>query len=163
MLLKKDELVTNLTNVMYRQTDAVEKLSKVQADSDKLMVENMKQIRDLAVDRDQKVQQLTDLEAVAQVVVRMVEEEGAGSKSLLERLREAPHQLSSFFSDTSRDYIAQALGLVMSFLPSANLALIGDGVAVGCSEEKFSEYVAEMKPIADKVISGLEPVPEGEA
>ena len=54
LLLKKDELVTNLTNVMYRQTDAVEKLSKVQADSDKLMVENMKQIRDLAVDRDQK-------------------------------------------------------------------------------------------------------------
>ena len=86
LLLKKDELVTNLTNVMYRQTDAVEKLSKVQADSDKLMVENMKQIRDLAVDRDQKVQQLTDLEAVAQVVVRMVEEEGAGCKSLLERL-----------------------------------------------------------------------------
>ena len=47
-------MVTDLINVMYRQTDAVEKLSKVQADSDKLMVENMKQIRDLAVDRDQK-------------------------------------------------------------------------------------------------------------
>ena len=50
-----------------------------------------------------------------------------------------------------------------SFLPSANLALIGDGVAVDCSEKKFSEYVAEMKPITDKVISGLEPAPEGEA
>ena len=53
--------------------------------------------------------------------------------------------------------------MVKSFLPSANLALIGDGVAVGFSREKFSEYVEEMKPIADKVISGLEPVPEGEA
>ena len=41
-----------------------------------------------------------------------------------------------------------------------NLSFIGDGVAVGCSEERFSEYVAEMKPIADKVISSLEPVPE---
>ena len=47
-----------------------------------------------------------------------------------------------------------------SFLPATNLALIGDGVAIGCSEEKFSEFVAEMKPIADKVISGLEPAPE---
>jgi len=47
-----------------------------------------------------------------------------------------------------------------SFLPSTNLALIGDGVAIGCSEEKFSEFVAEMKPIDDKVISGLEPAPE---
>ena len=57
-------------------------------------------------------------------------------------------------------YLAYALGLVKSFLPSANLSLIGDGVAVGCSEEKFSGYVAEMKLIADKVISGLEPAPE---
>ena len=67
----------------------------------------------------------------------MVEEGGAGDKSLLERLREAPQRLSSFFSKTSRDYLAQALGLVKSFLPSANLSFIGDGVAVGCSEEKF--------------------------
>ena len=163
LLVKKDELVTDLTNIMYRHADVVEKLSKIKADSDKQLVEDMKRIKDLAADRDLKAQQLADLEAVAQVVIAMVEEEGAGSKSLLERLREAPHQLSSFFSDTSRDYLGHALGLVKSFLPSANLALIGDGVAVGCSEEKFSEYVAEMKPIADKVISGLEPVPEGEA
>jgi len=56
--------------------------------------------------------------------------------------------------------LAHALGLVKSFLPSANLAVIGDGVAIGCSEEKFFEFVMEMKPIADKVISGLEPAPE---
>ena len=90
----------------------------------------------------------------------MVEDEEAGGKSLLDRLREAPQRLGSFFSDTSRDYLAHALGLVKSFLPSVNLSFIGDGVAVGCSEERFSEYVTEMKPIADKVISGLEPMPE---
>ena len=90
----------------------------------------------------------------------MVEDEEAGEKSLLERPHEAPQRLSSFFSDTSRDYLAHALGLVKSFLPSANLSLIGDGVAVGCSEEKFSGYVAEMKPIPEKVISGLEPALE---
>jgi len=43
------------------------------------------------------------------------------------------------------------------------LALIGDGVVVGCSGEKFSKYVEEMKPIADKVIIGLEPSSEEEA
>ena len=135
LLLKKDELVTNLTNVMYRQTDAVEKLSKVQADSDKLMVENMKQIRDLAVDRDQKVQQLADFEAAVQIVIGKVEDEEAGGKSLLDRLREAPQRLSSFFSNTSRDYLAHALGLVKSFLPFVNFSFIAYGVAVGCSEE----------------------------
>ena len=56
LLLKKDELVTDLTNVMYRQTDAVEKLSKIKADSDKQLAEDMKQIRDLAADRDLKAQ-----------------------------------------------------------------------------------------------------------
>ena len=153
-------MVTDLTNVMYCQTDAVEKLTKIKADYDKQMVRDMKQIKDLAADRDQKAQQLADLEAADQVVVGMVEDEDAGGKSLLERLREAPQRLGSFFSETSREYLAHALGLVKSFLPSANLSPIGDGVAVGCSEEKFSEFVAEMKPIANKVISGLEPAPE---
>ena len=117
------------------------------------MVSDMKQIRELS-------QQLTDLEAAAKVVVDMVEDEEAAGKSLLERLREVPQRLSSFFSETSREYLAHALGLIKSFIPSANLSLIGDGIAVGCSEERFSEYVVEMKPIADKVISGLEPAPE---
>jgi hypothetical protein len=63
----------------------------------------------------------------------------------------------------SRENLAHALGLVKSFLSSSNLALIGDGVAVGYLGEKFSEYIEEMKPIADMVISGLEPSPEGEA
>ena len=145
---------------MYRHADAVEKLAQIKADADKQMVSDMKQIRDLAADHDQKAQQLVDLEAAAQVVIDMVEDEEAGGKSLLDILREAPRRLSSFFSDTSREYLAHALGLVKSFLPSANLSPIGGGVAVGCSEEKFSEFVAEMKPIADKVINGLEPAPE---
>ena len=160
LLLRKDNDVTDLTNIMYRHIDVVEKLTKLKADADKQMVSDMKQIRELAADRDQKAQQLADLEAAAQVVVGMVEEEDAGGKSLLDRLYEAPKRLSSFFSETSRDYLAHALGLVKSFLPSANLSLIGDGVAVGCSEEQFSEYVTEMKPIIDKVISGLEPAPK---
>jgi len=33
----------------------------------------------------------------------MVEDEEAGGKSLLDRLREAPQRLSSFFFDASRD------------------------------------------------------------
>ena len=85
--------MTNLTNIMYRHTDVVEKLTKIKADADKQMVRDMKQIKDLAADRDQKAQQLADLEAAAQVVIGMVEEEDAGDKSLLERLHEAPSDL----------------------------------------------------------------------
>ena len=106
--------MTDLTNVMYRQTDAVEKLSKIKADSDKQMVRDMTQIKELA-------QQLADLEVAAKVVVDMVEDEGAGEKSLLERLCEAPQRLSSFFSETSREYLAHALALVKSFSPLRKL------------------------------------------
>ena len=90
MLLQRDELVTDLKNIMYRHTDAVEKLAKIKTDTDKQMISDMKQIRDLVADRDQKAQQLADLEAAAQVVVGMVKDEDAGDKSLLERHREAP-------------------------------------------------------------------------
>ena len=94
MLLKSDELVTDLKNIMYRHADAVEKLTKIKADADKQMVSDMKQIRDLAADRDQKAQQLADLEAAAQVVIDMVEDEEAGGKSLLDCLCEAPSDLA---------------------------------------------------------------------
>ena len=74
--------MTDLTNIMYRHTDAVEKLTRIKADADKQMIGDMKQIRELS-------QQLADLEVAAKVVVDMVEDEGAGEKSLLERLHEA--------------------------------------------------------------------------
>jgi len=61
LLLRKGEMVTDLTNVMYRQTDIVEKLSKIQANSNKQLVGSMKQIKDLVADRDLKAQQLADL------------------------------------------------------------------------------------------------------
>ena len=121
--------MTNLTNIMYRHTDVVEKLTKIKADADKQMVRDMKQIKDLAADRDLKAKQLADLEATAQVIVETVEEGEAGDKTLVERLREAPQKITSFLSDTSKQYLAHALGLVKSFWSTANLSLIGDGVS----------------------------------
>ena len=72
LLLKRDELVTDLKNIMYHHADAVEKLTKIKADADKQAVSDMKQIRNLAADRDRKAQQLANLEAAAQVVIDMV-------------------------------------------------------------------------------------------
>ena len=54
MLSRKDNEGTDLTNIMYHHADAVEKLTKIKADADKQKVSDMKQIRDLAADHDQK-------------------------------------------------------------------------------------------------------------
>ena len=83
MLLRKNNEVIDLTNIMYHHTDAVEKLTKIKTDADKQTVSDMRQIKELS-------QQLADLETAAKVVVDMVEDEEAGGKSLLNRLHEAP-------------------------------------------------------------------------
>ena len=57
--------MTDLSNIVYRQADALDKLAKIKADADKQMVSDMRQIRDLVADCDQKAQQLADLEAAA--------------------------------------------------------------------------------------------------
>jgi len=91
--MTKDDLVTDLTNLVYRRTNEVEKLSKFQADSDKQLVDCMQKIKDLAAERDAQAKELADLKTAVQVIVDMVDpvEDGAdGKKSMMEQLREAP-------------------------------------------------------------------------
>jgi len=70
LLVTKEELVTDLMNIMYHHKDAVEKLTKIQADTDKQLVQNMKQIKDLVAERDLHAKELADLKAVVQEVGR---------------------------------------------------------------------------------------------
>ena len=59
--------------------------------------------------------------------------------------------------------MVHVLGLVKSYWPGANLAPIGDGLAEGCSDEKFAEYLKEVKPVANKIVDVLEQPSDGEA
>lgn len=45
--------------------DDMEKLTKIQADADKQMVQSMKQIKDLAAERDLQAKELADLRTAA--------------------------------------------------------------------------------------------------
>ena len=65
LLVRKEELVTDLTNLVYRRIDEVEKLSKIQSDCDKQLVQSMKQIKDLAAERDLQAKELADLKTAA--------------------------------------------------------------------------------------------------
>ena len=155
--------MTDLTNIMYRHADVVEKLGKLQANTDKQLVQCMQQIKDLAAEKDLQAQELTNLRAAAQAVAEMVEDGDASGKSLVERLRGVPRKITGFVSDTSKQYVAHVLGLVKSYWPGANLAPIGDGLAERCSEEKFFEYVEEVKPIASKIVDSLDQSLDGDA
>ena len=63
----------------------------------------MQQIKDLAAEKDLQVGELANLKATAQAIVNMVdpvEDGGAGDRSLVERLREAPQKIATFLSET---------------------------------------------------------------
>ena len=84
-------------------------------------------------------------------------EEGAEvSKTLVERLQEAPQKIVGFLSDNAKLYVAHVLGLVKSYWPQANLAPLGQGMAVECSKENFARFREEAKPIAEKIVEFLE-------
>jgi len=95
----------------------------------------------LAAERDLYKKELDELKAAAQTVVDMVDppEEGAElTKTLLERLQGVSQGIIKYLLDTTHQYVSHILGLVKSYWSQANLALLGEGISLECSEEKFA-------------------------
>ena len=84
------------------------------------------------------------------------QEEGtSGSKSLVERLEEAPRKILDYLSATTKNYIAHLLGIVKSYWPQDNLAPIALGIASECPDEDFLQYREEAEPIAEEIMKNL--------
>ena len=95
------------------------------------------------------------LVAAAQVIVDMVdsEEGSSSSKSLVERLEEAPKKFFDVMTATSKNYLTHMIGVVKSYLPQYNLAPIAKGIAPDCSDEKFQNYCKES--VAEEILKNL--------
>ena len=84
------------------------------------------------------------------------QEEGmSSSKSLVERLEEAPRKILDYLSATTKNYIAHLLGIVKSYWPQHNLAPIALGIASDCPDEDFLRYCDEVVQIAEEIIKNL--------
>jgi hypothetical protein len=97
--------------------------------------------------------------AAAQRVVDMVDpqEEGTSStKSLVERLEEAPKKILIYHSSTTKSYVAHLLGLVKLYWPHATLAPLASGFVVDCLVENFLRYRNKAEPLAEEIIKSLE-------
>ena len=102
---------------------------------------------------------LEELKATAQVLADMIDPPEGGletTKTLVERLREAPQKIASYLSENTRQYVVHVLGLIKSYWPQENLALLGQGMAMECSEEDFAKFVEEARPIAKDIVGSLE-------
>ena len=83
------------------------------------------------------------------------EEESSNSKSLVERLEEAPQNIFDVMTATSKNYLTHMIGVVKSYLPQFNLAPIAKEIAPDCSDEKFRDYYKELEVIAEEILRNL--------
>ena len=83
------------------------------------------------------------------------EEGSSNSKSLVQRLEEAPGRIFDVMTATSKNYLTHMIGVVKSYLPQFNLAPIAKGIAPDCSNEKFQDYYKESEVIAEEILKNL--------
>ena len=83
------------------------------------------------------------------------EEESSNNKSLVEHLEEAPQKIFDVMTATSKNYLTHMIGVVKSYLPHFNLALIAKGIALNCSDEQFRDYCKESEVIVEEILKNM--------
>jgi hypothetical protein len=152
ILTHKEELLTDLKNMLYHRTDDIERLQKVIADTEQQFVGNLQQIKTLSEKDERRQKELEDLRGASQELVDMVDppEEGeAGERPFLERLRGAPQKVIKFLSEALVVCVSHALVFVKFFWPEAQLETFAQGVAAECTEDQSNEYLQEARPVAE--------------
>jgi len=105
---------------------------------------------------DNHQRELQELKAAAQTIVDSIGLARESGSSLVDRLQRAPQKFAEYLAETSRNCVAQDLGLVKSYWPSAKIAILGDGMCSKCNHDQFDKYVKEAKPVADQIVKVIE-------
>jgi hypothetical protein len=78
ILTYKEELLTDMKNMLYRCTDDIERLQKVIIDTEQQFVGCLQQIKTLGEEKEQQQKELEDLRGAAQKLVDMVDPQEDG-------------------------------------------------------------------------------------
>jgi hypothetical protein len=149
--MSKEELLTDVKNLLYRRIDDVERLQKVIGDTERQFVDGLQRIKTLG-------EELENLRGAAWELVDMVDpsEEGETSpQPLLERLREAPKKVFKFLSEAPITCVNNTLKIVKSFLPNAQLEIFAQGMAADCTEDQFDRYLLEAQPVSECIVQSV--------
>jgi hypothetical protein len=115
ILTYKEELLTDVKNMLYRRTDDVERLQKVVADTEQQFADCLQQIKMLGEEKGRREKELEILRGAAQMLVDMVDppEEGkVGEQPLLERLLGALERVVKFLTEAPVACVSHALAFV---------------------------------------------------
>jgi hypothetical protein len=132
ILTYKEELLTDVKNMLYRRTDDIERLQKVIADTEQQLAGSLQQIKMPGEEREQRQKELEDLRGAAKKLVDIVDpqEDGeAGERPLLERLLGVPQKVVKFVAEAPVACVSHALAFVKSFWLEAQLETFAQGVA----------------------------------
>jgi hypothetical protein len=157
-LMCKEELLTDVKNLLYHHTDDVERLQKVIGNTEQQFADCLQQVKTLREKDERRQKELEDLRGAAQELLDMVDppEEGeAGERPLLERLRGAPQKVVKFLSEALVTCVSHTLTFVKSFWPEAQLEIFAQGVAAECTEDQFNEYLQEARPVAERIVENV--------
>jgi hypothetical protein len=149
--MSKEELLTDMKNLFYHHTDDVERLQKVIGDTEQQFIDSLQRIKTLG-------EELEDLRGAARELVDVVDppEEGeTNPRPLLERLHEVPKKVIKFLSEAPVTCVNNALAIVKSFLPSAQLEIFAQGMAADCTEDQFDRYLLEAQPVSEHIVQSV--------
>jgi hypothetical protein len=83
------------------------------------------------------------------------EEGEINPRPLLEWLREAPKKAFKFLSEAPVTCVNNALAIVKSFLPNAQLEIFAQGMAADCTEDQFDRYLLEAQPVSESIVQSV--------
>jgi hypothetical protein len=149
--MNKEELLTDMKNLLYHRTDDVERLQNVIGDTERQFVDGLQRIKTLG-------KELEDLRGAARELVDMVDppEEGeTNPRPLLEWLREASKKVFKLLSEAPVTCVNNAHAVVKSFLPNAQLEIFAQGMAADCTEDQFDRYLLEAQPVSECIVQSV--------
>jgi len=106
---------------MYQNADEIEKLKKINEDSDQDMAGALKQLKELSESQDSMQRELValrEIRDVAQEVAEAMEIPEGNEDELLMlagRLRKIPESFERYISTTTRQYVGHVLEFVKSY------------------------------------------------
>ena len=89
-------------------------------------------------------------------IVDIPEEVVEAPISLAKKLQRVPQGVMRYISVTTRQYVSHVLGLVKSYWPHSIMDPLGESMNPNCEEGQCEEYLLEVSPISDRIVSSLE-------
>ena len=151
-------MVLDLKILMYQNTDEIEKLKRIKANSDKEMATALQKLKELSESKDLVQQELEELKVAAQAVADIMEiRKGNADEPLMlaGKLQKVPECFQQYVSMITRQYVGHVLGLVKSYWPRMPLDPLGEGAKADCSNDQFDQYLEETSTIVDRVVDSL--------